>query len=71
MAKYKQDSQNSKKSQGLDIEGILDGDLSITNIYKVLKNLTPEQIEQGKAFLNQMKGTSKDKSLGPGTTEWR
>ena len=74
MGRYKQELQGSKKSQGLDgaaIEGILDGDLSISNIYKVLKNLTPEQIAQGKELLGQMKGKAPTKEGGSNVVEWR
>ena len=74
MSRYKQELEGSKKSQGVDgaaVEGILEGDLSISNIYKVLKNLTPEQIAQGKELLGQIKGKAPTKEAGPGVVEWR
>ena len=51
---FKKQLKNEKKSNSGDLDSLLDGDLSIGKLFKVAKNLKPEDIEGIKNLVSQV-----------------
>ena len=51
---FKKQLKNEKKSNSGDLDSLLDGDLSIGKLFKVAKNLKPEDIEGIKNLVAQV-----------------
>jgi len=51
---FKKQLKNEKKSNSGDLDSLLDGDLSLGKLFKVAKNLKPEDIEGIKNLVSQV-----------------
>ena len=74
MGRYKQELQGSKKSEDIDFESLLDGDLSIGKIIKLWPQVQQFlKSEQGQNLVNQVKkGQGQNKELpAPGGVTWQ
>ena len=74
MGRYKQELQGSKKSGDIDLESLLDGDISITKIVKLWPQVQQFlKSEQGQNLVKQVKtGQGQNKELpAPGGVTWQ
>ena len=60
---FKKQLKTEKRSNSGDLDSLLDGDLSIGKLFKVAKNLKPEDIEGIKGLISQVTANQKQPSL--------
>lgn len=62
---FKKQLKSEKRSNSGDLDSLLDGDLSIGKLFKVAKNLKPEDIEGIKGLIGQVTANAnQQKELG-------
>jgi hypothetical protein len=60
---FKKQLKSEKRTNSGDLDSLLDGDLSIGKLFKVAKNLKPEDIEGIKGLIGQITTNQKQASL--------
>jgi len=65
---FKKQLKTEKRSNSGDLDSLLDGELSIGKLFKVAKNLKPEDIEGIKSIFNQVTANT-PKSIDDNTSD--
>ena len=60
---FKKQLKSEKRSNSGDLDSLLDGDLSIGKLFKVAKNLKPEDIEGIKGLISQVTANQSQPSV--------
>ena len=66
---FKKQLKTEKRSNSGDLDSLLDGELSIGKLFKVAKNLKPEDIEGIKGIFSQVMANTNQKTLDDNTSD--